>query len=351
MTSYLASGGVQWFTITIASGQTTGTASISAVGSGAFMVWQGETTTDSTTTTSAEAVLSISGTTVTATRAASSTDTITVNGAIVDGDTTNLVKSVQYGSLTIGSAATTNTASITAVTNNNTAIFYLGQSTTAGVVFTRSFAAVSLSGTTVTATRGATGSTVTVGFVVVEFQGTALQSATQAVSIATAAGTSFTGTITGVSTSNSMIAYGGTVDAISADTRALSYGILTNSTTITSNYGASVGAGGSYKCTVIEFIPGIFTIQRGTISISAGTSNTATITSSATASTLCNWLGNKSDITTGVLNTAISKITQTNATTLTMTVNSSASPTGSYEVIGFFSPPPSTMDFGMGMVV
>jgi hypothetical protein len=342
VTAALTSVGVQQVSITIGNGATSNTATITAVGAGAFIIWQGQTTTDSTTAASAFARIELTNsTTVTATRNTSSTDTVTINALVVDGDTTNLVKSVQSGTVSIASGSTSGTASISAVTNANTAIFYLGTSTAAAANLTRDMCNVSLSGTTVTAARNASNGACVVGFCVVEFQSAALASSTQNVTItSTASGTSFATTITSVTTANAMIAYGGMLNGVNTgDERKDFYRLsLASSTSVqmdcnTAPAGTSVIA----KCVVIEFASGILaqSVQRSTISLSAATSNTATITSATAAQTACNWLGNSSDQSTFGLNDSICRITQTNDTTLTMNVNTSGSPVGSYEVITF----------------
>jgi len=341
MTAALTSVGVQQISVTIANGATTGTATITAVGSGAFIVWQGQTSTDTSTAVSSQARIELTNTTTgTATRNTSSTDTVVVNAVIVDGDPTNLVKSVQSGTTTLSTAQTTNTSSISAVTNTNTAVFYLGTSTASVANWSRSQASVTLSGTTVTVTRGVSNGATIVGWCVTEFQGTSLNSSTQNVTItSTASGTTFSTTITSVTTANTMLANGGfiTAQATSA-AKALPRFSLASSTAVHTDYNTAPAVTTDVaQCVVVEFVSAILAqnVQRNTITITAGTSNTATITSSATTQTLCNWLGNSTTETTFDAATAQHKITQTNATTLTESVNSSATGTGSYETIQF----------------
>lgn len=337
----LTSVGVQQVSITIANGATTGTATITTVGTGAFIVWQGCTTTDTGTTVSSDARVELTNTTtVTATRNTTSTDTITVNAVVVDGNTTNLIKSVQSGTTTIGTAATSATSSITAVTNANTAIFYLGSSSASAASFSREDCNVSLSGTTVTATRGVSSGATIAGWCVVEFQSAALNSATQNVSVTTtASGTSFSTAITGVNPVNTMLAFGGFLTLLGSTPNKSSPRMsLASSTSVHTDYNTAPAVTTEIaNCVVIEFASALLAqdIQRGTIAISAGTSNTATITSSTTTQTLCNWLNNTTTTSTFAPNTSLFRITQTNATTLTESVNSSATGTGSYEVITF----------------
>lgn len=342
MTAALTSVGVQQVSITIASGATTGTATITAVGAGAFIVWDGQTTTDSSTAVSALARIEITNTTtITATRNTSSTDTITINAVVIDGDATNLIKSVQSGTTTILTAATTGTSTISAVTNTNTAIFFLGTSTaSAAGSLLRVDCNVSLAGTTVTATRGASSGADVVGWCVVEYQAAALNSSTQNFSVTTTAtGTSFSTTISSVTTGNTMLAFGGfvsgSVGIAGRDYPRLS---LASATSVQTDYStAPLVTTGVTKGVVIEFVSGILaqTIQRGTITITAGTSNTATITSAATAQTLANWLNNTTNNASTNIDGETCRITQTNATTLTQTSNTSQTAVGSYEVVTF----------------
>ena len=116
MTNYVTAAGVQQFSITIASGNTTAAATINAVGSGAFILFGGMS--PSVANNPAEDFASITltnSTTITATRVLGTTGTVTITGSIIDGDTTNLIKSVQYGLVTIAAAASSGTASISSV--------------------------------------------------------------------------------------------------------------------------------------------------------------------------------------------------------------------------------------------
>jgi hypothetical protein len=341
MTAALTSVGIQQVSITIANGSATGTATITAVGSGAHIIYQGETTTDSTTAVSSLARIELtSSTTVTATRNTASTDTITINAVIIDGDTTNLIKTVQSGTITIASGSTSATASISAVTNNNTATAWLGESSTTAANINRQCTNISLSVTTVTASRGVSTGAVTAGFCAIEYQGSALNSATQNVSIALSSGTSATAAITSVTTANTLLINGGFISSANSANEARTFQrlSLTNATTVTSNINAAVTSGtDTSKCVVVEFVSAILAqnIQRGTITITAGTSNPATITSSPTTETVCNWLNNDANPTSYTMAGSYCRITQTNATTLTMSLNTSGTSIGSYEVADF----------------
>src|SRR5579884_4501240 len=227
MTAALTSVGVQQVSITIASGSLTGTASISAVGAGAIITWQGCTATETAAQTDdAQANITISGTTVTATRGVTgSSQSLIINATITDCDTGNLAKSVQTGTLTITSTGTTGTATLSSVTNANTGVFYLGGNVNSSITtLSAFFTTLSLSATTLTAQRTTgTSTTLTVSYCVFEAFGAALNSSTQQVTTTNpSSGTSTTATITSVTTANAMVCYGGERDGGSS-TPALAF--------------------------------------------------------------------------------------------------------------------------------
>lgn len=344
MTNYLTAVGVQQVSITIPTGATTATATINAVGAGAFVVFQGQTATD-TVAQLDDSLCSIAltnATTITASRGVSSASkTCTVNAVIIDGDTTNLIKSVQTG--TIAVSTTSNTASISPVTNNNAATVCLGQMVGASSSNLDALVVISLSSTTVTALRTTSaGVTTTIQYQIVEFQGSALNGSVQNFAYSTTkSGTSDTVTLSSITTANTMI-FNGSQSVANGVNNAeyMIYGALTSATvfTLTWNTSDSGAETRKYNGTAVQFAssgPLAQNIQRGTITISASTGNTANITSSATKSTLVNWLGNSTTTTTAIGNTTLFNITQTSPTVITESVNSSATGTGSYEAIQF----------------
>ncbi len=343
MTNYITSVGDQQVTITIASGSLTNTAPVTAVGSGAYIIQQGSNPSDTANLDDTLARVELTNsTTVTAKRGVTgSSQTIIVNAVVVDGDTTNLIKSVQSGTVSITSGATSGTASINAVTNNNTALHYLGVSdATTSTGLSNNQCVVSLSGTTVTATKQFSGTAETVGFIAIEFQGGALNSTVQNIADThtPSNASSRTVTITGVTATNSFVIFGGMYgNSPSNEATTQQYGQLTNGTTFTIKTNAASSVALTYNCTVVELKAGILNqnVQRGTIALSAATSATATITSSVVANGFCNWLFNSSSSTTLNPEVAFYTVTQTNATTVTVAAAVSASGTGSYEVVEF----------------
>src|SRR5579872_4680284 len=125
MTNYVTSAGVQQFSITIASGSTTGTYTLpNSVGSGAFILWGGLNPSVSNNPAEDFARLSINTGTgvITATRNTGTAGTVVVTGCVVDGNTTNLIKTVTYGTINIATSSTSGTASALTGTVGNTAI-------------------------------------------------------------------------------------------------------------------------------------------------------------------------------------------------------------------------------------
>lgn len=346
MTNYITAVGSQQFSITIASGSLTGTATISAVGSGAFIIYGGINPSISADSAEQNAYLTLTNsTTITATRNTSTAGTVIVTGCIIDADTTNLIKSVQFGTVSLGNNTSSGTATITAVTNNNTAIHFLGASNSDSSFITGfdNFV-VSLSGTTVTAARGVgTGGTGTavVGFVAIEFQGSALNQAVQNVSASSSSSvTSWTATITSVNTSNSIIIYGGFETAALTSNPSTNYlrGVLTNGTTVTVNVNSASTNARTFNAVVVEFIAGLLNsnAQRGTTTLTAATSNTSTITSITATNSGINYLGNTATASTGVADQARAKVVLTNGTTVTtQKVTGVSNATSSWEVFEF----------------
>lgn len=116
------------------------------------------------------------------------------------GGRASIIKQIQYGSISIGAAASSNTATITAVTTANCLIFWNGayngtastnQNMIADVVLTNT--------TTVTATRSSTSDTCVARFVVVEFVPGVLTSVQRGTITIASGSTSNTATITSVS--------------------------------------------------------------------------------------------------------------------------------------------------------
>jgi len=331
--SYINS--IQQVSITIASGSTSNTATITGVGSNAFIIYQGQTTSQTSTNNSQTALVQLTNsTTVTATRNASNSDTVTINAVVID-PASSLVSGVRQGTISITSTSMSNTATISSVTTSRSAVFFLGSyssvsnptSFQCGVTLTNS--------TTVTAFRnsGDSGTSV-VGYVVVEFSSGVIQSNQQFSSADTAASTTTTQTISSVNTSNSLIAYGGFTGGSGNISLLNTYLTLSNSTTVTiTKYSANATTRTTYYA-VLEFVSGVLAnAQRGSISVSSATSNTATISSAATNKSFANYVG--ASFTGTTPDQSESRLTQTNTTTLTANKNTAGTTTS---VVGYEVP-------------
>lgn len=158
----------------------------------------------------------------------------------------SVVRSVQYGSITIAAGATTNTATIAAVNTANSVCMFLGVTSSSlsdgqtdpSIYFTR----VALTNaTTVTATKATTDVTYgkIVNFCVIEFApGVTRQIQSGVVSFT---GTTGTATIVAVDVNKTWLVYGGSTTSYPAASMN-TYGVrlsLTNATTVTGDTSSS----------------------------------------------------------------------------------------------------------------
>lgn len=288
MTQYIAAA-PQAFSISLTATNATGTATINAAVGKQAIIWNGELTDVNSNFGEALVYLTISGTTITATRGIGTLGAVTVKGTVIDGHA-NLITSVQTGTVSIV-AASSGTASITAPNASNAVLQFLGYSGT-GTIFDATNAPIlSYATTTLTVTLQTTAvGTVVVAFQVLEYTGAALNSAVQAVQKAwTDSSTSTTATITSVTAANTILHYCGAQIQVSRD---FQYAQLTNGTTVTINAGAAISDAVKYYCYVAEFISAVWqtSVQIGTITLTAATSNTATVTGT-NANANVNFLG------------------------------------------------------------
>lgn len=341
MTNYITSVGVQHFSITINSGGTTATATINAVGSGAFILFGGMNPSVASAANEAFAWITLTNsTTITATRNTGTAGSIIITGCIIDG-TSNLITSVQYGTVTI-TGTTTGSSSISAVTNANTAIHLLGwsSSNTASTPSAEN-PRLSLSGTTVTATRDDTTGNLVVGFVVIEFNGSVLNQSVQNVAaVSTGNVSTYTATILSTVLNKSLVIYAGSSAPDAGNiARVLQYGRLTNTTTITAICSLASVLVKNYNCSVVEFVSGVLNsnMQRAITTLTAVASNTSTVSSVTKSNSALSWLGNSTDTTAASsLNISYGESVLTNNTTVTVSKNgATGNITGSWEVAEF----------------
>lgn len=248
-----------------------------------------------------------------------------------------LIKSIQYGVVVIAAASLTSTATITSVNTSTAVVEFLGAygpvtgtdpgSCMAGVQIT--------SGTVVTATRALTSGSgsLTVSFIVTEYNPSAIQSVTQyatAMTNVTSASQTLSPTVTAA---NAVTYWGGCTSTNTASTtRAIMPGIsgLTSSAVSVVCGVTTSGLTNTPYYTVVEFKSGVLNsaVQYGSIAFTIGTasSGTATISSiNTTSSKLC-FLGWKylSVLADGAFNN-LPILSLTNSTTVTSQNNFSGS--------------------------
>lgn len=333
---------VQHVSITIPTGSTSATATISTVGSRAFLLFNGFQATAATDTSVAYARVELTNTTtVTAYRNSSSgSDTVTVKCVVVDA-TSSLIASVQTGTISIAGGGTSGTATISSVNASYTALHLLGYiNSQTSLSLSNIEPVLTISGTTITATRQFSGNSSTVGFIVIEFQSAACNQAVQSYQLSwTNSGTSTTQTITSVNTNNALIIYAGSNGNSSSGINKIEqYATLTNGTTVTVNTNTAGFITCRYNFFVVEFASGILksSVQRNTTTLTGVTSNTSTITSVTTTSALLNFLRYTSSQTTANIPNVCTNAVLTNGTTVTVARNSSTNNViGSWEVADF----------------
>lgn len=323
---------------TITNGNGTCTATISAVTvNKTIVILQGVTTDEASQTNGARYGVSLvvtNTTTITATRGGT-TGAVSPKFTVIEF--VSGVNSVQSGTIAVTLASSSNTATISAV-GANAFVLYLGCSTAAvtldyssvqcGVVLTNS--------TTVTATTGALGTLMTVGYMVADLDSTIVQSIQAITHTDNSTATSFTDTITSIDTTRTLVLSNGETTAVSLGAGGSAHTqVLTNATTVTTARAGTATGARTVLATVVQFAAAAVngSIQRGVITLAAATSNTATISSVTTSLSVANWNGFRA--TSANANVVEAALALTNATTVTASVNTAGSPTVGYEVMQF----------------
>lgn len=326
--------------LTIASGATTASTTVSAPTGTYFMLWNGNSTSATTSAAQSFCYLTLSGTTLTATRNTSSTNTCIANATLIDA-TSSLVTSVQSGTISI-TTGTSNTATISAVTTADSSVNYLGHSQgNTTFDFEKDNPLLTLTSTTVvTSTVAALTSPCVSSYQVINWNHSALNQATQPFTKSWTNSTlTTTQAITSVNVNNSLLLWDGSNNGNTVtNAEDQQNGQITGATVVTISSGVADTDAIKYAATVVEFISGVFTQnnQRGTTTIAAAASSgTSTITSAATATSSLNVTG-WTTTTTAITSFAnvIPRLTQTNATTLTSNIGGTV-PTGKNVVEGW----------------
>ena len=292
--SFFKTGGLlnsdtQYVEVTIAAGATSGTATITAVGSLAFIVYNGETTPILNGNTSWCRVELTNSTTVTALRnTLDASDTVTARVCVVDPKS-GLVSSVQQGTIALTATNATNTATISSVDTARSIVIWLGfltSNTTAAN--TSSYTAVDLTdATTVTATRNATSNAVTVGYVVVQFASGIITSVQKRSVTMTTNATTTADTISAVTTANTVLFYNGVHSSVGAFVSSMYRLELTSTTNVNLTRTGASTTTKTVKYTVCEFASGVLnSLQRNTTSISGATSADTAVSAVTVGKTL-----------------------------------------------------------------
>lgn len=320
---------VQPFTITIGSSQTSNTATITAVDTNnSIILWGGWQTTATSAAQGFSRLTLTNSTTVTANRNTSATTSAIARGTVLELHPGSVAVAAQYGSITIGAGATSNTATITSVDTAKSALIFLGSTTTIATLTSSIPANVELTNsTTVTAARAGSTGTVVVNFCVVQLNDNVVRSAQHRTVTAATSATAPTDTITSVDTTSTLLFYNGVLTTLTTPSSFL-YGLtLTNSTTVTLTRIGTSTTSRTIKYCVLEFQPGVLrTRQESTTSMTGVTSNTSTITSVDTSRAAMVFQGNQgSTVSSTAFNTWQASVSLTNSTTVTAARSSSTS--------------------------
>lgn len=249
-----------------------------------------------------------------------------------------IIASIQPFEITIGTSATSNTATITSVDTSKSVIFYAGHTTShTGSALREFMPRVELTnGTTVTAYRDTSSAThtVTVRGTVVEFSSSAVTSVQQGTITIASGNTTGTATITSVDTTKAVPFWlGGTVSTSTASPQVVIHRIdLTNATTVTATRGSSSTAVVTAGYCIVEFASSAVSSveQRAPSFTGTGTSSTDTISSIDTSRTLL--IYNGASCNSSTLNAYLYRLELTGATEVTATRESTSSTT---RVIGY----------------
>lgn len=288
--------------ITIAASATSGTQALAASVdiTRSVIFWGGFTTDDSgsAANTALPRVELTDASTVTAYRNTAAASTVTVRGTLVEFLPT-AVESVQAGKVTLGSAQTSNTSSLTsAVATTRSAVFFLGATSSYGLnLSTTVLAGIDLTdGSTVTATRNAANSsTMEVGYAVVQFKPGVVNSVQKRVATFTSGNAAENDTISAVTPANTILLHNGCVSAGTTYSNSHSHIRLTDGTTVAVTRNGTAASSRSTYYTVLEFAAGVLaSVERNVAAMSSGNGSAdTTITSVDTAKAftyLCGYL-------------------------------------------------------------
>lgn len=280
MTNYLASA-TQYVEVTIAGGATSGTATITAVGSLAVAIFCGFTTPETSGNQGWARVTLTSSTVVTANRNTSdATNAVVVRVCVLDPNS-SLVDTVQYGTITSTNPATSGTAAITGVDTSVSTVIYLGVTTDNVIAASAdTYSRVTLTDTdTVTLNRDSNGNSVTGSFVVVEFQSAVINSVQTIAVTSTSTSTTISSTISAVTLADTLYFFGGLQSNNSTQPNSQYRSELTATTTVTHTRTGTNSSTRTVNGTVVEFVSGVLTSnQTGNTPVASTTSADEAVT-------------------------------------------------------------------------
>lgn len=269
--------------------------------------------------------------TVTVQRNTSASHTVTSRGCVIEFYPW-AVKSIQTGTITIAAASASNTATINAVDTTRSVVFYLGLSTDSTSTSANNiFCGLDLTNSnTVTATRGSTANSPTVGYAVVEFNPGVVKSIQQKSFTSTSSSTSETQSITAVDRNNTVLLHNGSYSSTSIESTWFYDVQMTSSTVVTLARSGTSTTSRTVNYTALELNPGfIRSMQRG-ISQIASSAATATATLNPVVTSLTGIFWAAMNPNTSSANGIYATAKLTNGTTVTVDRNSAV--TGAADV-------------------
>lgn len=335
---------VQTFTISVAAASATGTATVTSASTTLSSLHCNGYASDSsgsiTGTNDVGYLTQTNATTITATRNGT-TGTLTVEGCLITW-TAAAVRQVQMGTVSITTTNTTGTATITSLTTGNSAVLWMGNSSSISGTQANSLSYLTItSATQITSTRQTgTSATVIAGFCAIEWNSGILNSSTQQATVNIPSGTSATSTITSVTTGQTWSCYGGQsmTGSASWNGQYSAFLDLTNGTTYTLTINlANVG---NASVTAVEFkAANVNNVQRGHATENKSGTNTftdVTITAVVSANTWAQYLGvSQTSSSSAVARLTLTSVRLTSTTNLRIDrgiLSATVGETPSYEV-------------------
>jgi hypothetical protein len=251
---------VQYVTVTIAAGATSNTATISSVDTARTFWILNDHTANNTSIdlkTQLPRVSLTDATTLTVTRDTSHvTNTVTAYICVIEC-WPSMVKSVQSGTIAIGSGDTSVAQNVSAVNVNYSALFWNGYTTAGGGIANANYMrSVLTNSTTITINKNTSGNAGVFAYCLVEFEPDVIESIQQVSITSTAASSTMDATISAVTLANCLCSYNGHTSAVGAVnwTQTQFRGYLNDTTTFRADRNdAASTVSRTFNATVIQF--------------------------------------------------------------------------------------------------